>query len=595
MRPVNSARAATITLSLVSHTNVGKTTLARTLLGRDIGEVRDQAHVTEQAESHTLIESPAGDRLLLADTPGFGDSQRLARRLAQAGNPLGWFLGQVWDRWRDRPFWASQRALRQVLAEADVVLYLVNAAESPGDVGYLDAELQVLALIGKPVIALLNQTGPAGAQAAPALEAAAADSRAAAGLDTANREAANPDAATPEAANPEAASHEAGADTDNDMDTGVGTPADSARDSTLDALLAAWRARLAGAPCVRAVLPLDAFTRCWVQEGALWQAVAAVLAAPQQPAFQRLRAAWVQRQQAQWQAAMAELARRLARAALDREQVIADGWRGSLRNLGQTLGRGLGRLIGVAPVIAAGTAPGAAVGAASGTSGTQRAMAALAARLDADLRQSTETLIRLHGLDGRAGSAVMSKLARHYAVRAPLDEGQAAVWGGVVTGALAGLKADIASGGLTLGGGLLVGGVLGALGAAGAVRGVNKIRGLEHPQVAWDSAVLDALLAAALLGYLAVAHHGRGRGDWVADTAQTQPPPLWSHAVAAVLAERRDAVDALWRQRQVLLGTEVLDAPASGALQAPLAALLHGASAALLARLYPQAEGSAPA
>ena len=42
----------TIALSLVSHTNVGKTTLARTLLGRDIGEVRDAAHVTEAAETH---------------------------------------------------------------------------------------------------------------------------------------------------------------------------------------------------------------------------------------------------------------------------------------------------------------------------------------------------------------------------------------------------------------------------------------------------------------------------------------------------------------------------------------------------------------
>ena len=30
-----------ISLSLVSHTNVGKTSLARTLLGRDVGEVRD--------------------------------------------------------------------------------------------------------------------------------------------------------------------------------------------------------------------------------------------------------------------------------------------------------------------------------------------------------------------------------------------------------------------------------------------------------------------------------------------------------------------------------------------------------------------------
>ena len=61
----------TISLSLVSHTNVGKTTLARTLLGRDVGEVRDEAHVTESAEAELLIETPRpdGDRLMLWDTP----------------------------------------------------------------------------------------------------------------------------------------------------------------------------------------------------------------------------------------------------------------------------------------------------------------------------------------------------------------------------------------------------------------------------------------------------------------------------------------------------------------------------------------------
>ena len=76
----------TISLSLVSHTNVGKTTLARTLLGRDVGEVRDEAHVTESAEAELLIETqaPDSDRLMLWDTPGFGDSLRLAKRMAQA-------------------------------------------------------------------------------------------------------------------------------------------------------------------------------------------------------------------------------------------------------------------------------------------------------------------------------------------------------------------------------------------------------------------------------------------------------------------------------------------------------------------------------
>jgi hypothetical protein len=68
---------ATLSLSLVSHTNVGKTTLARTLLGRDIGEVRDAPHVTEVADAHLLVESSAGDRLSLWATPGGGASVRL--------------------------------------------------------------------------------------------------------------------------------------------------------------------------------------------------------------------------------------------------------------------------------------------------------------------------------------------------------------------------------------------------------------------------------------------------------------------------------------------------------------------------------------
>ena len=60
-----NAAAGTVSLSLVSHTNAGKTTLARTLLGRDIGEVRDAPHVTEFADAHVLVETAAGERLLL--------------------------------------------------------------------------------------------------------------------------------------------------------------------------------------------------------------------------------------------------------------------------------------------------------------------------------------------------------------------------------------------------------------------------------------------------------------------------------------------------------------------------------------------------
>jgi predicted GTPase len=146
-------------LSLVSHTNVGKTTLARTLLGRDVGEVRDAPHVTEFADAHEMLCTPAGETLQLWDTPGFGDSVRLLRRVKQSGNPLGWFLSQVWDRWRDRPFWASQQALRHVAETTDVVLYLVSAAEEPQAAAYVTSEMALLRWVGKPVIVLLNQLG----------------------------------------------------------------------------------------------------------------------------------------------------------------------------------------------------------------------------------------------------------------------------------------------------------------------------------------------------------------------------------------------------------------------------------------------------
>ena len=154
-----------VVLSLISHTNVGKTTLARTLLRRDVGEVLDQAHVTDATERFVLFEDERG-QVLLSDNPGFGDSVRLLRRLRGLPDPLAWLVGQVWDRFADRPLFCSQQAVRHVRDEADVVLYLVNASEDPGQAGYLAPELELLTWVGQPVVLLLNQTGaPADAAA----------------------------------------------------------------------------------------------------------------------------------------------------------------------------------------------------------------------------------------------------------------------------------------------------------------------------------------------------------------------------------------------------------------------------------------------
>ena len=481
--------AGRVSLSLVSHTNAGKTTLARTLLGRDVGEVRDEAHVTDAAQAFTLVDTPEGDALTLWDTPGFGDSHRLARRLEQSGNPIGWMLGQVWDRFRDRPFWFSPPAVRNVREQADLVLYLVNASEDPADAAYVAPEMRILDWIGKPVIALLNQTG---APRAPAEEAAEIDR---------------------------------------------------------------WRAHLSGCASVRAVMALDAFARCWVQEVALLRAVAEALPPRQQPAMERLVAAWRRQRREAFDASMQVLAGRIARAALDRETIAAAGVRDALRDVGAALGVGRDKDPEKGPRGAA--------------------MRALAERLEADVRSGTDRLIALHGLDGHASQVVLARLAEHYAVTQRVGEGKAAILGGLVTGSLLGLKADLATGGLTLGGGLIAGGILGAIGAAGLAKGYNLVRGADSDSVTWADAVLDDLVVSALLGYLAVAHYGRGRGEWSA----SEHPPHWEDFVRAAIASRHAPIRSVLARRH--------DRPPEQALGAALAPELSAVALKVLGRLYP--------
>ena len=435
---------ARIALSLIAHTNVGKTALARTLLERDVGEIRDEAHVTVVAESYTMIETAQGDTMCLWDTPGFGDSARLARRLAGMDRPIVGFLAQAWDRWREQPLWSSQQAMRNVRDDADVVLYLVNATESPADAGYIAPELQILEWLAKPVIVLLNQTGP---PRAPAVEAAE---------------------------------------------------------------IARWRQALGARPYIHGVLALDAFARCWVQERTWLDAVAVALTDAKRPAFARLAAAWRVAREAQFDAAMGALSEPIARAACARVTVPDAGLRGSLAGVGKAIGLASDRI----------------------DPARQAAMRTLSERLDVDIRASTDQLIAIHRLDGRAAAEVTARLADSVTADTPVDERKAAVIGGFVSGALSGLAADIASGGLTFGAGLLAGGIVGAMGAAGVARGMNLVRGKTETSLRWSDDFVAALVPGSVLRYLAVAHYGRGRGEWVA----SEYPPFWGDAVVAAIA-----------------------------------------------------------
>jgi hypothetical protein len=472
----------TINLSLISHTNAGKTTLARTLLGRDVGEVRDAAHVTDLASGYVLVQQ-GEDTLMLWDTPGFGDTARLLSRLKMSGNPIGWLLSQVWDRWRERPLWSSQQAVKNAREEADVILYLVNAAEDPAAATYVGLEMEVLGWIGKPVVLLLNQIGPPR----------------------------------------EDVSHE----------------------------VARWSG-IGSEGLVRAVLPLDAFARCWVQEGALLDAVAPLLPPDKHAPMVRLRARWQELNEERFGESMAVLGRYLLRAARDREAVDEPGWQDKLTGALKKPG------------------PDNAV--------DRKAMRALATRLSEATTQSTDELIRLHGLSGKATRKVLERVGEDYAHAAKTPEGAAAALGGLFSGAVGGLAADIASGGLTLGGGMIIGGILGALGATGVAKGVNLARGEDSSTMRWSEDFFERLTATALLRYLAVAHFGRGRGEW----SEGEHPAFWQPIVEQAVAERSSELKRL--QKAAARNAEPVDAA-----ERQFAALLELCAGQILTRLYPEA------
>ncbi len=487
--------AATLNLSLVSHTNVGKTALMRTLTRCDIGEVADRPHVTERAEGHSLLETAEGDVLRLWDTPGFGDSVRLLKRLRMSGNPIGWLLTQVWDRFADRPFFCSQQAISNVRDESDVVLYLVNAAEDPTSAAYVEAELEILAWIGKPVLLLLNQMGPARSREAEAAEEAA------------------------------------------------------------------WSAHLAAFVPARESIGLDAFARCWVQEDRLLAALRALLPEAQQPALKRLRETWRSQNLQVFEASMKAVASQLAAAASDRE-ALEEG--GRVSGLARKATRWLASLASESEK------PDPVVG---------HGMNALAKRLDQQVRENTDRLIALHGLSGRAKAEIPARMAGAFDVTTPADVGTTGALGGMATGALGGLAADLSAGGLTFGAGALIGGIVGALGGAGAAKAYNLVTGIERGLVRWSPDFLSHRPAAALLRYLAVAHYGRGRGDWV----EGEYPAHWRVVVDSVVQQYRGQFDAAW--------TLAEQGASEAELTAQLEPAFRAAARETLVRLYPQAAG----
>ncbi len=446
-----------VAIFLVAHTNVGKTTLLRTLLGQDVGEIEDAPDVTQAVTAYDLVVDPAVGALRLWDTPGFGDSFRLARRLRQQPRWIAWAVREIWDRAFNKKLWQHQRLAFDLRARASVVLYPVNLQERPVDAVYVAPELEVLAWVGKPVLAILNQGG---------------------GQD--------------------------------------GRASDAGR-------VQEWRSHLSGFPVVRGVSNLDAYTRCWLQELSLYQDIGQVLPENERDAYRKLATALGQTYADRFDDSVAAISDYLMRLARDTVELEA-GWFDGMKDVWGSLRKSIpwGKSWDMTPF--------------------ESAMQGLAQRYAEGTKAVADKLIAINRLDGESTAEIMQLANAKLVTDKPVDSESTAVLAGVISGILTGLGADLLAGGLTLGTGALVGGVLGATGAAALAKGYNVHAHKDKKVVRWSPDSLTEAFGKSVMLYLAIAHFGRGQGQW----RRKEDPQTWSASVNQTLARYQIRLQVLW-------------------------------------------------
>lgn len=240
----------------------------------------------------------------------------------------------------------------------------------------------------------------------------------------------------------------------------------------------------------------------WLAEGRLLLALE--VARPGDPRLPRLHQAWLSQQQ----------------------QRLDEG----LRLVAASLGR-----------IAATHQPVADEGFLARRAEAEAANTALTAALDVEWRAGADALAHWLGRRAQEDAAPAPSTAAAQ-VKGRLGEGRAALVGGVFSGALVGLKADVLSGGLTLGAGLLTGGLLGALGAAGMAKGLNVVRGTDRSFAAWSETALAPITLGLLQRYLVLVHE--------------QTPEAAAERLGPALATQQAALTALWQGRERRVANE---------------------------------------
>jgi hypothetical protein len=300
-------------------------------------------------------------------------------------------------------------------------------------------------------------------------------------------------------------------------------------------------------PGMAATLAFDAFARCWAQERAFLSSIGALLPAPKQAGFDRLAAAWNERNDARFRWSMGVVAEHLLYAARQVEEVHTGAL--TVRNL----------LPAEREVQ---------------TAARQTAMDAIVKRLDASAGEMWTRLRKLHRIDDDAGAELAHRLEEKFVVQQAIDTPQAGM-AGAASGAAMGATVDLLVGGLTLGAATALGALVGGGAAYVAAAWRNRASPNGGTIVQLSDAMMQAMVEGALLRYLAVAHCARG----VPQEGREDLDAGWKAEVVAAVNARAEMLPPFWSNARTQ--------PNPSRIAQPLAHELESMVRAVFQKLYP--------
>jgi hypothetical protein len=297
-----------------------------------------------------------------------------------------------------------------------------------------------------------------------------------------------------------------------------------------------WRAHLSRFDIVKNVDTLDAFTRCWTEEHHILEKAVEVLEGEKQKSAEVLRDAWIERNLETFDKAIEEMAEWAEFALSDTEPLPK---KGITDQIFQLLNR----------------------------SEHNKELDRIQSRMYERLAEKTSTavndLIALYGLDGETAAELEKASKGEFAVNRDVEEPLAATLGGVVSGLVGGLAADLISGGMTFGGGAIVGMLLGGATTYALARGYNLTQTGQN-MVRWTELHFLTQIQFLTMLYLAISHYGRGRGIW---QDPVNNPAHWQEVLQQQLNEESDTWSKLWKKGGINSNPGTLPKPLNKALR----------------------------